>query len=157
MSITFAKRDFSTGRSGPTSGFTLIEIVIAAAIGAVVTWGTMAAFVAAARMSRAHDNPGFSEANLYAQQTVERFRNLIACGSPWFDPVTCQPSAALPIAWTTHVLPAGGGTESILHTPARRCYRVTPQDCDGVGGAGDCFSMEARVCWKDLTGCPCPP
>ena len=48
------------------------------------------------------------------------------------------------------------GTESILTGGARRCYRVASQDCDGVGGAGDCLSVQVNVCWNsDFTSCPC--
>lgn len=135
------------------NGFTLLEIVAASVTIAVVTSGTFMAYVAASRMTRAQNEPGVAEANLYARETIERFRNLIACDSPWFDLTTCNPSAGLPTAWTADPLPVSAGSQSILNTGASRCYRVTSQDCDGIGGVDDCLAVEVRVCWN---GDPCP-
>jgi Tfp pilus assembly protein PilV len=145
-------------------GVTLVEILIALLALAMIGIGTMAAFVAAARMMHFQTNPQLAEAAGYAQETTERFRNMIACSlpgdpNPWFTSgPTCVATAAMPTALTTDPLPAAAisGTESILKDPARRCYRLTPADCDGDGTNGDCYQMEAHVCWRDLTGCPCP-
>lgn len=141
------------------NGFTLTEVLIAAVIGAVVAWGTASAFLAAARMMRAKNNSTLAEAASYAQQTLERNRNLIACGAPWFDPTTCAPT--LPTGWqddafleADDITPYAGGTESILNPPgAERRYCVTPADCDLASGPGDCFKVEVRVCWNG-TACP---
>lgn len=138
-------------------GLTLVEVLIASVIAAVAAAGTAAAFVAAARMTRAHSNPGTAEAAVYARDTAERFRDRVACDAPtgWFTADAACTPAGLP-GWTSDPLPVAAGTESILNNGARRCYRVTSQDCDGVGGAGDCLAMEVRVCWNgDFTNCPC--
>lgn len=135
------------------TGFTLVEVMAASMIAAVVAGGTMAAFVAAARMSRAQNSPAFAEASGYAQETLERFRNSIAADSPW-------PADEADGLWRSDPLPATGGTQSILDmggVPARRCYRVTPEDCDGAAGPPDCYAVDVKMCWKDVTGCPCPP
>ena len=136
-------------------GFSLLEVLVASVITLVVVVGTAAAFVTAARMTRAQSNTGNIEAAGYARETVERFRNMIACDSPWFDPATCAPTS-IPAGWQPDPLPGAAGSESILATGMLRCYRVTQQDCDGVGGVGDCLAVEARVCWNnDLANCPC--
>ncbi len=148
-------------------GFTLIEVMIASVITSLVAAGTFMAFVAAARMNREQNNPQAAEAAGYAQQTIERFRSLIACSpadipaSPWFDP-NCN--ATLPVGWQNDALPPGGpgaGSESLLNTPnPLRRYCVTAADCDGVGGVGDCYSIQVKVCWKGIVcpavGAPCP-
>ena len=146
-------------RERAQGAFTLTEVLIAAVIGAVVAWGTASAFLAAARLLRAQDNSALAEAASYAQQTLERKRNHIACAAPWFDPTTCAPAAGMPTKWTDDPFvdaggtPYAGGTESILNPPgAQRRYCVTSADCDG-GGPGDCFKVEVRVCW-DGTACP---
>lgn len=138
-------------------GFTLAEVLISSFIGAVVTAGTMAAFVAAARMLRDQADFASAEATAYAVQTLERLRNQVACDSPWFTP-PCS-ATNLPTNWTTDPFQAfdgsayDGGTESMLKAPpgpARRCYRVR-SDC-----GGDCYRAEVAVCWADTSGCPCP-
>ncbi len=108
----------------------------------------MMAFVTAARISRAQSNPDMAEASGYAQQTVERFRNQVAADSTWLL------TNAGP-AWHDDPLPppAGRGTESILKKTPKRCYRVTQET---VVVPGDAYAVSAKVCWKDLTGCPCP-
>jgi hypothetical protein len=128
-----------------------LELLVASVVSVVVAGGTFMAFVAAARMRGEESNPATAEAAAYAQQTVERFRNRVACqGSPWFDPA-CNPT--LPAGWQSDPFVGGGGTESILTGPARRCYQVQPFDCDGDGTDGDCLQMDVTVCWGDLTGC----
>ena len=129
-----------------SAGFTLIEVVIASLIAAVVAAGTMAALASAARMSRAQSNPGMSEATGYARETIEKFRNNIACAPPWFD-AACNP--VLPVGWQADALPGGAGSESIQNSVAARWYRVTQQDCDGDAVVGDCLQMEVKVCWNN--------
>ncbi|MBI2104202.1 MAG: prepilin-type N-terminal cleavage/methylation domain-containing protein [Candidatus Omnitrophica bacterium] len=136
-------------------GMTLVEVLIASVITAVSVAGTATAFVAAARMTRAQSNPGTAEAAMYARETAERFRDRVACQGPWFDPATCQPTG-LPGGWVRHDLPSSAGTESIINSGARRCYRVTPRDCGDLGVVSDCLAIEVRVCWNgDFTNCPC--
>ncbi len=164
-------------RAGGRGGFTLVEVLAASAIGAVVTGGTLMAFVTAARLTAERDDPSIVEASGFAQQTIERFRNRIACDDVvWFD-ASCQPLdipgriQSAPGAWTPDpfVNSGGGnyplGSLSILDVDgdgaydaaARRCYRAWQVDCDGDGTDGDCYAFEAQVCWRDATGCTCPP
>ena len=157
-------------RSTPRGGFTLLEVMIASLVGAIVAGGTMMAYIVAARLMRAQDNPQVAEATWFAQETMERFRNMIACGQgsvgEWFDQASCAPVASppaplgsgMPTAWTSDPLPAGAGTRSIVASGvARRCYRMTPADCDGDGTAGDCFQMDVQICWKTIDPtCNCP-
>ncbi len=143
-------------RTGQRKGFTLIEIIAAAALAAVIAGGSMFALVAAARMMRKGDTPATAEASGYAQQTIEKFRNMIACDSPWFTPGTCAPSGGMPTTLVSDPLPAAaaGDTESILHLGATRCYKVTSQDCDAGASPDDCFEIEVHVCWNG-GACPC--
>lgn len=129
---------------------------MASVVAAVIAGGTMSAFVAASRMQQGQGPAMSTEVSNYAQQTLERFRNLIACDSPWFDPVTCAPTAGVPTAWTEDPLPPPDQTaeRSIVRTTAKRCYRVVPQDCDGDTVPTDCFSVEVQVCWNGET-CSC--
>ena len=135
------------------SGLTLVEVVIASLVVAVVAGGTMMAFIASATMTGPYsptgpqDLPSLAEANDLAQQLVESQRNeVVAQGS------TLPGQVAL--GWQTVTMPAVGSASRL--TGARRCYRVVNADCDGVGGPGDCFGIQAKVCWNNLTGCPCP-
>ena len=119
-------------------GTSLIEVLVGSVIGAVLVAGLMAAFLTALRVSE--HGGGNTEAASLAQQTLERFRNEIACGpGSWFD-VACNPSA-LPANAPD---PLGGGA---LYGSGTRSYTVTPADCDGVGGVGDCFKVVAKVSW----------
>ena len=149
-------------RRGPVrGGFTLAEVLVGALIGAVIAGGTMAAFVTAARLMRAQSNPDITEVTSMAEQTLESRRNFIGCDSPWFDPTTCTPAGGLPTTWQDAPLVDGQGQpyppsspQSILADPTlQRRYCVTPQDCDGNGATGDCFSVQAKVCWNG-TACP---
>ena len=140
----------------------MIEVLIAAAITAVIAGGALAAYVASSRMMGQQNSPASAEAAGFAQQTIERYRNMIACDSPWFNPATCTAGAGLPTTWTSDALPssAAAGSESILqHTPApKRCYLVQPlAACTAGAGTPDCFQLQAKVCWGDYTQCPCPP
>src|SRR3989338_992801 len=128
-------------------GFTLIEVMAASTIAAVVASGTMMAFVAAARMSRIHNSGALAEDSDFAQETLEGLYNHIAtddttfadeAGSTWHnDPLPPVPAP-------------GTNSESILwRTPTSRRYRVTSEDCDGVGGPGDCYAVTVKVCWND--------
>ncbi len=134
------------------AGFTLVEVLVASVIASVIAGGTMMAFVTAARINRTQSNPDMAEASGYAQQTVERFRNLVANDAAWAGWITTNADGA----WHTDALPppGSGGTESILDKGPKRCYRVTAEDVDGVAGT-DAYAVSAKVCWKDLTGCPC--
>jgi hypothetical protein len=119
-------------------GMTLFEIIVASVIGALVAGGTLMAFVTASRLSKIPTAPGPP----LAQQTIERFRNNIACDDPWFDPGTCQakvgPLPAMPLAWTDD-LPVPPGLT--------RQYKVQQSNCDGVGPTDDCLQVSVKVTW----------
>jgi type II secretory pathway pseudopilin PulG len=141
-------------------GMTLMETLAAALVISITAGGTLMAFVAAARMMRGNENPGVIEAAAYAQELIEGFRNRLAVdGDDGF--LAAQPpgvwvKAHLPA--DAYPLPAAGvsGPNSILNGDVMRCYRVTPEDCDGVGGSGDCRRVDVQMCWNDITGC-CSP
>ena len=149
-----------------SAGFSLAELLVASVIGSLVAGGTLAALVTAARIMRARSNPAAVEADLLAEQTIERSRNMIACAPPWFDPSTCAPVAGaggMPTTWRSDpLLDAQGQPYSVSAAPnsvlagdATRMFCVIPTDCDGVEGLGpgDCYAIHVRVCWR---GTPCP-
>ena len=146
-------------------GFTITEVLIASLIAAVVAGGTMMSFVTAARITRAKSNVGTAEASNYARETAEKYRNYIACDSPWFNATTCAPTGGLPTTWQEDALPAPdplANSESILIGGASRRFCVTAKDCDGggVGGPGNCYAIQVKVCWGGSAcpaiGDPCP-
>ena len=143
-------------RLGRNEGFSLMEVIMASVIATVFTGGTMAAFVTAARITRAQGNTGTLEAAGYARETVERFRSMVACDSPWFD-AACNPTGIPgPGVWVSDPLPVAAGSESLLASGMKRCYQVTQQDCDEDLVPGDCLAIETRVCWNnDFVNCPC--
>ena len=150
-------------RARDCAGFTFIEMLVASVIAAVVAGGTMAAFVTAGKITRAHNAGSFAEAEGYALQTAEQFRNMISCAQPadlnaWFDgSANCLPTLNIPTAWTTAQLPPGGGTtKTIQNSAAVRRYRVTEADCDEDGAAGDCLQMSVKVCWDGANPGACP-
>ncbi len=119
-------------------GLTQIEVLAASVIAAVIAGGTMTAFLTASKLTQTA--PRDTEAALAAQDTLERFRNHIACDDAWFDPASCGMTGALS---GSDPLPAG----SQLPGGARN-YTVTPADCDGNGSAGDCLQVSVTVTWS---------
>ena len=143
------------------AGFTLLEALVAAIVGSIVVTAGMMAFVSASRITRTKNLPGKSEAASYAQQTIEKYRNYIACDTSWFTATTCAPTSSLPTVWTPDPLPTdlstvGSGSILKLGT-AKRCFKVS-QIPDCVPGLNPiaCYDVNAQVCWDDLTGCLCP-
>ena len=130
---------------------------MASVIASVAAGGAMSAIVAASKMSATRNNPTWTEVSVSAQQTVEQFRSQVACdtNSGWFDPATCaMVPANLPQSWTTMALPGGGpGTLANDFPGAKRCYRISPANCQGVN---DCLQVDVQVCWNDLAACQCP-
>jgi len=114
-------------------GFTLIEALVAMVILSLVAGGTLLVFLTAVRISK---QTGMNQATIFlAQQTTERFRNKIACrqlgeaaSDTWYDGSAACSAAA----------PAGQQTDPVTGAT----YEVTPLDCDGVGGVGDCLEMK---------------
>lgn len=127
-------------------GFTFIEVLVASVIVALMAGGTMLAFLLAANLTQGSSTLG--DAGFFNQQTLERFRNKVACRQPgeiasdtWFD-ASCAP--ALPAPDSPDTLPSGPLKDKFAGT---RTYTVTPVDCDGVGGPGDCLSVMVKVQW----------
>ena len=119
-------------RSFTRHGFSLTEVLVALVILSVLAAGTLMAFVAAIRISRAS---GTGQATIFlAQQTAERFRNKIACnqGGPatdtWYGgTATCDPTP-----------PVGPQADPVTGAT----YEVTQVDCDGDGIPGDCLQIQ---------------
>ncbi len=152
-------------------GSTMVEVLVASIIGAVMAGGTVAAVVTAARMTRQSDSMASQEANGYAQHLLEELRNRVAADDTFFR---CAPAAA----WingnssTTPVdtmqsgctgnmpqflLPPNTSENSIQTRypgTVRRCYRILPAQCDGVGPSTDCFRVNVQMCWGGGS-CPC--
>ena len=132
-------------RSG-IAGMTFIEVLVAALIGALMVGGTLAAFVTALNISLGWKGTVIqAKAAGFTQQTLERFRNKIACRQAsesgtdtWYD-TSC--AAAPPLGVQQDPLPPGA-------LPAgSRQYTVTPLDCDGVVGSGTCLQVRVKVQW----------
>jgi Tfp pilus assembly protein PilV len=124
-------------------GVGLIEVLIGGAIGSILVAGMMATFLAVARMTES--GYGNIEAAALTQQTLERFRNRIACDDAWFQPATCA-ATGLPAPNSFDPTSATGLMPGALYGGTRR-YSVIAADCDGIGGAGDCFRVIAKVNW----------
>jgi len=133
-------------------GLTLVEVVIASLVASIVAGGRLMAFVASTRMTTSQDLMTNAEASALAQEAVEQFRNRVAADDTW---LSIQAALTANDGWVAEPLPATGGTESKLNASAKRCYRVRAADCDGVGGAGDCYAVQSRVCWNNVSNCPC--
>ncbi len=137
-----------------TQGFTMLEVLVASIVGALIAGGTMMAFVTAARISRNETGPDSAEASAYARETLERLRNDVAADpSPsWFQAnagLGWQPDT-IPLPPAPGDCPTAGKNQSILcRGPVTRRYKVTAEDCDGVGGTGDCYAVSVKVCWDD--------
>ena len=124
-------------------GFTMLEVIVAAAIGALLAGGTMVAFMMTSKMSMDASNK--SEAAYLTQQTMERFRNKVACDeSRWFD-ASCK--STMTGAWIDDPIPAGAAP-SVAGFAANRQYKVEPADCDGDGTVGDCLKVVTKLSWQ---------
>ena len=122
--------------AGPR-GITLIEVLLAALVLSVVAGGLLMSFLFVSRLSQG--SAPVDRAGLLAQQTLERFRNRIACDDAWFDLADPKcPASSLPPANTADPLPLGTGMTG-------RTYTMTANDCDGDGTAGDCFLVAAKI------------
>ena len=141
-------RQRTAGLLSGERGLTLVEIVAASVIGALVAGGTMMAFVTAQKLTQIASTQ--VEATYYSQQTLERFRNKIACrqagegsGDTWFDEA-CQGSA--PVGKTKEQLPAGASRWVV-----EREYEVSPQfltDANRVANKPDYFKVTAKTTWS---------
>ena len=122
-------------------GVTLFEILTASVVGSLIAGGTLMAFLMSARISQTSSST--VEAASLAQQTIERFRNRVACddGTWYTNDSNCAPVAQN----STDPMP-GGAVQPSIQMNATRTYQATPQDCDG-DGAMDCQLMKVTVSW----------
>ena len=73
-----------TPRPVDRGGFTLVEVLAASVVASVLAGGTLAAYIAASRMAaRGVDHMARIEAEGYAQETLEKFRNHVAADDNW--------------------------------------------------------------------------
>lgn len=133
-------------------GVTFIEVLVASLIAALLAGGTLMAFVLSAKLTR--ESVTVVEAADYAVQTIERFRNHIACDDQWFnDSPTCNfgglPDSDLPVIPVADPLPGPTNppTSALVGLGATRGYRVLPADCDGDSVNGDCYEVAVTVIW----------
>jgi prepilin-type N-terminal cleavage/methylation domain-containing protein len=138
-------------------GFSLIELLTSVLIITVAILGTMTASVGAGRIARLRgEGPDYTEAVGCAQESLEWYRNAVAA-----DDTRLKTDATGLWKAGTALSSCGSGTESIQFEPGSppvtpaHVWCLQPQDCDLVNGAGDCYSMQVRVCWDGDT-CPSP-
>jgi prepilin-type N-terminal cleavage/methylation domain-containing protein len=132
-------------------GMTLVEILVAAVLVSLIAGGVLIAYLTAIRISKGSSVE--TDAAFLGQQTIERFRNHVACDDSWYTGPGPGPECTadtsdpdLPTAWRNDPdgIPAGS---QLAQLSGSRTYQVTPADCDGVGGAGDCLQVEVKVRW----------
>ena len=128
-------------------GMTLVEIVTASVLAALLVGGTMMAFVSATK--GVHHSSGRGEATFLALQTLEGYRNQVACrqgaetqSQAWFN-AACQADA--PVGNNAEALPMDADLAKFPN--ASRQYQITPRDCDGDSIVGDCLQMTVKVHW----------
>ncbi len=145
------------------AGMTLFEVIVAAVIVLLVVGGTMMAFLTASQMTR-RGSTTHTEAAFYAQQTMERLRNKVACRQTtavppetpqdaWND-ANCQFDP--PTGWIPDTLPTGGPPGSITNPAysATREYRVEPWDCTNNTSVPpyDCYRVTTKIQWTSPGG-----
>ncbi len=119
---------------------TLVEVIAAAVISSLVAGGALAALTTAVRLAQ-HSSERMQVGQL-AQQTLEKFRNHVACDDPWYGP-NCAPVS---FPWTLD--DPSPGTPSYPSYVTSRQYKVTPGgDIDGDGIA-DYSEVQVKVTWN---------
>ena len=116
---------------------TLVEIVAALVIGGVITVGTLTALTTAIRIMNTVGVQVDPEADLLAQQTLERYRNRIACDDPWFA------GGAVPCTLLSNPT-AGTDPLPSPSTATSRTYALTP-GLDGPDADADADYYIMRV------------
>lgn len=118
-------------------GLTLVEILAASVVIAVVLSGTMAAFITAARIVGKENLFALAEANGLLRQTADELRNGVYEGASTVQGMV------------------GSGWQMVepINTPdlpnGKRCVKVE------AGCGGDCYEVKATVCWSNDPTCPC--
>ena len=140
-------------------GMTMVELLVATAIVALVLLGTMSALVTAARIGSRQNGPLYASAASTAQYTLEAARNQVGV-----DPTTRQSNKwffdrrqTAPQPWSNwtddddlRVDPSTGGGIT-------RKYLVQQLNCDGVAGLDNCYAVTVRTCWNDPNPATCGP
>lgn len=132
-------------------GMTLLELLVSAAILTVIVGGTMAAFGAAVKLS--HQAPRDAEGLLLGHQTIERFRNKVACRQPsetpsdtWFSGAC---AADRPSGWVSDPVVVQGVGTSVRNLNVRREYQVTSGTDDfDRDGQPDYLQVRVKVQWS---------
>ena len=118
---------------------TLLELTAAAVLGSLIAGATMMAFMTATKVSRqSSTNRDLMPA---VQETLEKYRNRIACDDPWFNLATCVMAAQNAVNEPAPLAP------SLLAMGGTRDYTMTPADCDGDGTVGDCYRASVHINW----------
>ena len=121
---------------------TLVEVVVAAVIGALVAGGTLMAFVTAQQLTQIAATQ--VESTYDAQQTIDRYRTRIACrqvsemSDAWLNE---ECNAMTPFTKTDTLPPESSGSVT------GREYKVEPVDLDSDGKV-DYFKVVTKVTWK---------
>ena len=149
-------------------GFTLLEVLIASLVIAIVVVGTMSAFIVASRILGTQNSSVYAEASACAQQKLEKFRNHVAAAVAGASDTFLEDHA--PLGWqidgSDDLSDCGSSNNSSISirdttSPPVRKFCVKRGDCNGNGilaGVGsppevDCYALLTKVCWN---GTPCP-
>jgi len=138
-------------------GLTLMEVLVSLVLLTLVAGGTMVGFMLAGRVSQ--ESVTGSQSVAEATQTLEKFRNRVACrqagetaADTWFGPAggadPCGQDA--PIGTQTDGLEAGTYSPFLdptrdLSNSAKREYTVTPVDIDPLNPGPEAYAVTVRV------------
>lgn len=135
------------------AGFTLLEVIAASMLAALIAGGTLMAFLSSSRMSSSSIH--VEQASYLGQQTLDHYRNRIACDDAWFSSADCT-AAGIPSPGEEDPLSPNSGVGNFAD--AKRCYVMTPRYF-GPGGQidpPDYYEMTVTVCWNGDAACACP-
>lgn len=124
-------------------GISLIEILVASVIGALLAGGTLMAMTMGVKLTRGSVMTG--DVSAYAAQTIERNRNRIACDDAWFNS-NCTFVGPGGEQNEAPSLPTDSSLEPLPDVSRR--FTVEAKDCDGDGALGDCYRMAVSLQWE---------
>ena len=129
-------------RAGQSQGLTLVEVVVASLLLALIAGGTMLAIAASVKHGRS--SLDVVDAIELAQQTAERLRNHVACDDAWFNP-SCT---AVNVSQTDDPISPDHPIKKI-DPGAHRFYTEVPWDCVAnlsvPPGTYNCSKLEVTV------------
>jgi prepilin-type N-terminal cleavage/methylation domain-containing protein len=134
-------------------GFSFVELLIASLLISVVAAGTMASFIASARITQDQNATTMTEAGGRARQTLESLRNKVSGTDTFFSKANGNWSAVDTGVSGSSYGPTSASPLSVTNQKSENEYRVFPQDCDGDGSTGDCYSVAVRQCWDGSKNC----